>query len=84
MLTLSLTCLGAVLALFFILWLVSLAVRDASIVDMVWGAGFVVIAWIAFFIGDGAPPRRILMAVMVTLWGSATQPLFDAAEHGQG
>lgn len=69
MLTVSLTCLGAVVALFFILWLVSLALRDASIVDMVWGAGFVVIAWIAFFIGGGAEPRRILMAVMVSMWG---------------
>lgn len=69
MLTLSLTCLGAILALFFVLWLVSLAVRDASIVDMVWGAGFVVIAWIAYFMGGGAPSRRMLMTAMVTMWG---------------
>jgi len=58
-----------VLGLFFVLWLVSLAVRDASIVDMAWGAGFVVIAWIAHFMGGGAPPRRLLMVVMVTVWG---------------
>ncbi len=69
MLTLGLTCLGAILVLFFVLWLVSLAVRDASIVDMAWGAGFVVIAWIAYFLGGGAPHRRLLMAAMVTIWG---------------
>jgi steroid 5-alpha reductase family enzyme len=69
MLTLTLTSLGAVLALFFVLWLVSLKLRDASIVDMVWGAGFVLIAWIAYFTGGGAPSRRVLMTTMVTLWG---------------
>lgn len=69
MLMLSLTCLGAVLGLFFVLWLVSLKLRDASIVDMVWGSGFVLIAWIAYFLGGGAPSRRLLMATLVTVWG---------------
>src|SRR5262245_20515975 len=69
MLTLTLICLGAVLSLFLTLWLVSLAARDASIVDMVWGAGFVIVAWVSFFVGGGAPARRALMAGMVTLWG---------------
>lgn len=69
MLILAGTSLGAVLAVFFVLWLISLKVRDASIVDMVWGAGFVLIAWIAYFLGDGAPARKLLMTGMVTLWG---------------
>ena len=69
MLTVSLYCLGAVFALFFMLWLLSLKLRDASIVDMVWGFGFVVIGWIAFVTGGGAFPRRLLMVTMVTLWG---------------
>jgi len=30
---------------FTILWLVSLALRDASIVDIFWGPGFVVVGW---------------------------------------
>ena len=69
MLMVSLACLGAVFGLFFLLWLVSLKLRDASIVDMVWGFGFVIIAWIAFVLGEGAFPRRVLMVTMVTLWG---------------
>lgn len=69
MLTVSFACLGAVLILFFLLWLVSVKLRDASIVDMVWGFGFVVITWIAFATGGGAFPRRVLMTTMVTLWG---------------
>jgi len=31
-----------------LLWLVSLAARDASIVDIFWGPGFVAVAWAAF------------------------------------
>jgi len=51
MLTLSLICLGAVLGMMLALWIVSLLVRDASIVDMIWGVGFVLIAWIAYVFG---------------------------------
>jgi steroid 5-alpha reductase family enzyme len=83
MLTLLLTCLGAVVALFLGLWLISLKLRDASIVDMVWGAGFVVIAWIAYFIGGGVPSRRALMVTMVTLWGLRLSAYLSWRNHGK-
>jgi steroid 5-alpha reductase family enzyme len=60
---------GAVLALLIATWLVSLKLRDVSIVDIAWGLGFVVIAWVAFVSGDGDSGRRTLLAVLVTIWG---------------
>ena len=60
---------GAVLALLIATWLVSLMLRDVSIVDVAWGLGFVVIAWVAFFSGDGDASRRTLLAILVTVWG---------------
>jgi steroid 5-alpha reductase family enzyme len=60
---------GAVLALLIATWLVSLALRDVSIVDIAWGLGFVVIAWVAFASGDGDHARRTLLAVLVSVWG---------------
>ena len=42
-----LACLGAVLAAMTALWGVSVAVRDASIVDIFWGPAFVLVAWVA-------------------------------------
>ena len=60
---------GAVLALLIATWLVSLALRDVSIVDIAWGLGFVVIAWVAFVSGDGDAGRRTLLAILVTIWG---------------
>jgi len=50
-------------------WALSLALRDVSIVDVVWGLGFVVVAWIAFATGDGDTARRALLAVLTTVWG---------------
>jgi steroid 5-alpha reductase family enzyme len=55
--------------LFFLLWLWSLALRDASIVDIFWGVGFVQIAWVAAWLSDGSPARRVLVALLVSLWG---------------
>jgi steroid 5-alpha reductase family enzyme len=40
-------------ALMVVVWLISVVMRDASIVDIAWGAGFVVVAWTAFAVGDG-------------------------------
>ena len=39
---------GAIAALMLATWLASLARKDASIVDIVWGLGFVVVAWAAW------------------------------------
>jgi steroid 5-alpha reductase family enzyme len=59
---------GVVLAMVTALWAVSVAVRDTSIVDVFWGSGFVVVAWVGFGLGDGGG-RRLLLALLVTAWG---------------
>lgn len=51
------------------LWALSLPLRDVSIVDLGWGLGFVVVAWIAFIVGEGCLGRRLLLAVLVSVWG---------------
>jgi steroid 5-alpha reductase family enzyme len=60
---------GAIAVLMLATWLASLALRDASIVDIAWGLGFVVVAWLAFALGDGPVERRTLVAALVTIWG---------------
>ncbi len=61
--------LGVVFVLTTALWAVSVAVKDSSIVDIFWGSGFVVIAWVTFAVADGAPGQRLLLTVLTTLWG---------------
>jgi steroid 5-alpha reductase family enzyme len=58
-----------------LLWLASLAARDASLVDIFWGPGFVLVAWAVFaWVGAHDPPaggeaRRWLLVSLVTVWG---------------
>jgi steroid 5-alpha reductase family enzyme len=53
-----------------LLWLVSLALRDAGIVDIFWGTGFVLVAWTVFLTADGLDSRRLLLVVLTSLWGA--------------
>lgn len=50
-------------------WVVSLVVRDASIVDLVWGLAFVVVTATVAALGGGDPARRTLLTVLVGVWG---------------
>lgn len=59
-------------ALVFVLglWLVSLAIRDSSIVDIGWGLGCAALAWIYWTMAKGAEPRATLTLALATLWGA--------------
>jgi steroid 5-alpha reductase family enzyme len=58
-----------VAALMVVAWLASLLVRDASIVDMIWGLGFVVVAWVTYLQAADPGWRGLLLTAMVTVWG---------------
>ena len=60
---------AALASLMLATWLLSLRLRDVSIVDVAWGLGFVLAGWIAFAAGDGDGPRPLLAALLVTAWG---------------
>lgn len=52
------------------LWLLSVPLRDASIIDMFWGPLFVAIAWVLWpATGGDFAPRSYFMMLFVTLWG---------------
>ncbi|HVS15657.1 MAG TPA: DUF1295 domain-containing protein [Thermoanaerobaculia bacterium] len=51
------------------LWLASLRLRDASIVDRFWGLGFVLAAAAAFPIAGGPLERRLLLLALAAIWG---------------
>lgn len=53
----------------FALWILSLRLRDSSIVDIFWGLGFVLIVWVTRLSEGGTEPRAGLVAAITTLWG---------------
>jgi steroid 5-alpha reductase family enzyme len=52
-----------------LLWIVSIRLRNVSIVDPFWGLGFVVVSILYFMQGQGFEARKILVFIMVTIWG---------------
>jgi steroid 5-alpha reductase family enzyme len=66
------------------LWLLSLRLRDASIVDPFWGAGFVLVAWLSFWGSAGDPARRALALALVTIWGLRLSVHLLARNLGHG
>lgn len=63
--------LAAALAFMAILWLVSLPLRNSSIVDVAWGPAFLIQAAIyASLTPDGWEPRKVLVLVLVAAWSA--------------
>jgi steroid 5-alpha reductase family enzyme len=59
-----------ILACMCLLWLLSLRLRNASIVDIFWGSGFVLANLVcAALTPDGFPLRKWLITILVTIWG---------------
>lgn len=63
------TAVAAVALLMVSTWIVATIRRDVSVVDIVWGLGFAVVAVCSLVVGDGAAARRVLLAVLVGVWG---------------
>jgi len=60
----------SVTALFMVLvWLMSLKLRDVSIVDVFWGMGFVAIAAVTFFLTGEVSSRKIVLLTLTSVWG---------------
>jgi steroid 5-alpha reductase family enzyme len=60
----------AILGLMTTLWIVSLILKDASIVDIFWGPGFVMTCWIYFALTpNGFILRKRVISALVTIWG---------------
>ena len=60
---------ACVAALVLATWVLSLALRDASVIDPVWGPAFVVVALVGALAGGGAPARRWLLFGLTAVWG---------------
>jgi steroid 5-alpha reductase family enzyme len=76
--------LAAVAIMMIIGWLVSLVYRNVTIVDSLWGLGFVLIAWLTYFMSDGFWDRRLLLAILVTLWGLRLTAYLSWRNWGKG
>ena len=82
--TFSLLSLGVLLGFMTLVWVVSLPLRDASIVDVVWSLNFLVVAVLGVAVGDGVEARRWLLCALVAIWAVRLSTHIFARNHGKG
>jgi len=67
-----------------LLWLLSLRLKDASIVDLWWGLGFVVVAWTTRAQLGAPSAESIVLPIAATLWGVRLSVYLSARNIGHG
>jgi steroid 5-alpha reductase family enzyme len=58
-----------IIILVTILWIVSVIIKNVSIVDIFWGLGFVITSVFYFLKSDGNDLRKITVLILTGLWG---------------
>jgi steroid 5-alpha reductase family enzyme len=76
--------LGVLVVFMTIGWVLSLILRDASVVDPFWGIGFIVAAVSYFVLLDGYQGRKVLVLAMVSVWGVRLAVYLVWRNHGRG
>lgn len=76
--------LALIMAVMGLAWGVSVARRDASIADVLWGMGFVLVAWVTFIQADGYWARKVLIVLAVTCWGIRLSLHIGHRNRGKG
>lgn len=73
-----------ILILFTLLWLLSVKLKNVSIVDLFWGIGFVVVNMFYVWMSGDLTPRKILLLVLVTIWGGRLSIYLTWRNKGKG
>ena len=58
-----------VFGLLTLLWAISVAAKDASLIDIFWGFGFLIVAAVCLNLADNKTPYLILLAALPIIWG---------------
>ncbi len=73
-----------ILIMMTLLWIVSLKLRNVSIVDLFWGFGFVLAGAFYFLKAEGLEARKILILAIVTIWGLRLSGYLTWRNKGKG
>jgi len=58
-----------VMIMMTLLWLYSIIIKNAGIVDIFWGIGFVAAAFYYYFNTEGFETRKLIVLILTTIWG---------------
>ena len=60
---------GVIIGILTLLWLLSVVIKDASIIDIFWGIGFVVLAWLYRYLLKNESDKSLIFCILVSIWG---------------
>lgn len=69
--------------LMLFVWLVSLRLKDVSIIDLVWGLGFVLVVWAVWLRSDNPQSADWILPLLTTVWGLRLSGHLGWRNHGQ-
>ncbi len=75
---------AALLVAMLALWGLSLRRRDASIADVFWGPGFLLVAGLGAWLGTAPLARRLLVLALVAVWAVRLALHIGARSRGRG
>ncbi len=74
----------SIMSLMIILWIISVFLKNVSIVDLFWGVGFVIADGWYLFANDTYSYRGILLFILVTVWGIRLSVYLALRNIGKG
>lgn len=74
----------AILMMMIILWIISVAIKNVSIVDLFWGVGYVLAASVYFYYSDGNEIRKLTLLTLVAIWGLRLTVYLSFRNIGKG
>jgi steroid 5-alpha reductase family enzyme len=73
-----------IMSMMTILWILSILLKNVSIVDIFWGLGFVIVCSYFFIATEGFETRKILLLIMTSLWGLRLSGYIISRNYGKG
>lgn len=58
-----------IMVMMTILWIISVFIKNVSIVDLFWGLGFVIASSYYFLAANGNDTRKMILMILVAIWG---------------
>ncbi|MDP4223977.1 MAG: DUF1295 domain-containing protein [Bacteroidota bacterium] len=73
-----------IVILMTILWVASIIIKNASIVDLFWGLGFVLVSFFYFLNSNGNETRKIIILILTAVWGLRLSSWLTWRNRGKG
>ncbi|HUS86989.1 MAG TPA: DUF1295 domain-containing protein [Bacteroidales bacterium] len=84
MINIYLNGLYVVLTMMTIIWIISVIIRNASIVDIFWGTSFVLANLVYLLSSDSISIRQIILLILVAIWGFRLSIYIVIRNKGKG